>query len=239
MPVKEPSQIRVILVKSKGILADISRNFYQYSMQISYFGLEAFKISNKNFTAILNPYSKESGLTPMRGNADLIMLSEAVNPLYSYTQGFSGEPFIIDTPGEFDTKDFTVTGIPIRNGGKLITAHLIQTEGITILNLGHISELKLNEDELEDLGDVDILLLPVGGHDVLDYDAAAKAANMIEPKIIIPMDYMLPGIKLELNSNEKFLRQIGGKFETLDKLSLKKKDLVEDGVKVIVLEPAR
>jgi hypothetical protein len=208
-------------------------------MQISYFGLESFKITNKNFTAILNPFSKESGLTPMRGNADLIMLSEAPNPLYSYTQGFSGDPFIIDTPGEFDTKDFTVTGIPIRNGSKLITAFLIQTEGVTILDLSHISELKLTEDEVEDLGDVDILLLPVGGHDVLDYDQAAKTVSLIEPKIIIPMNYQMPGVKINLDSNEKFLKQMGGKFETMEKLSLKKKDLTEEGLKVIILEPAR
>jgi L-ascorbate metabolism protein UlaG (beta-lactamase superfamily) len=116
------------------------------------------------------------------------LLSDAANELHSYTQSLTGEPFIIDTPGEFDVKDFAVNALPIWNDKHLVTAHLIQTEGMTVLNLGNISELKLNEDELEDLGDVDILLVPVGGNAVMDGTMAAKAVNMIEPKIVIPMD---------------------------------------------------
>lgn len=208
-------------------------------MQISYFGLGSFKITNKNFTAILNPFSKESGLTPPRGNADLILLSEAENPAMSYVQGLSGDPFILDTPGEFDVKDFAITAIPVRNGENLITIHLMQSEGITILNLGHISELKLTEDEVADLGDVDILLVPVGGNGVLDASQAAKVVNMIDPRIVIPMDYQIPGLKLPLDGSEKFLKLLGNKFETMDKLTLKKKEIVDDQLRVIVLEPLR
>ncbi len=208
-------------------------------MQISYYGLGSFKITNKNFTAIINPFSKESGLTPPRGAADLVMLSDTADELHSYTQSLTGDPFIIDTPGEFDVKDFAVNAIPIWNDKHLVTAHLIQTEGMTILNLGNVNELKLNEDEVEDLGDVDILLVPVGGNSVMDYDKAAKAVNMIEPKIVIPMDYKTDGVKTDFEGNEKFLKQLGNKFETLDKLTIKKKDLPEEGMKVIVLETLR
>ena len=208
-------------------------------MQISYFGLGSFKIINKNFTAIINPFSKESGLVPPRGAADLVMLSEATDEIQSYIQSLSGEPFVIDTPGEFDVKDFAVNALPIWNDKRLITAHLIQTEGMTVLNLGSIAELKLSEDELEDLGDVDVLLVPVGGNSVMDYEHAAKAVNMIEPKIVIPMNYKMDGLKLDFETNEKFLKQFGNKFETMDKLVLKKKDLPEEGMKVIVLETLR
>lgn len=208
-------------------------------MQISYYGLGSFKITNKSFTAIVNPFSKESGLTPPRGAADVVMLSDAGSDLHSYTQSLTGDPFIIDTPGEFDVKDFAINAIPIWNDKHLITAHLIQTEGMTILNLGNVTELRLNEDEVEDLGDVDILLVPVGGNSVMDYEKAAKAVNMIEPKIVIPMDYKTDGLKTDLETNEKFLKQLGNKFETMDKLTLKKKDLPEEGMKVIVLETLR
>jgi hypothetical protein len=208
-------------------------------MQISYFGLGSFKITNKNYTAIINPFSKDSGLTPPRGATDLVMLSDATDELHSFTQSLTGDPFIIDTPGEFDVKDFAVNALPIWHDKRLITAHLIQTEGMTVLNLGNVSELKLNEDELEDLGDVDILLVPVGGNSVMDYDRAAKAVNMIEPKIVIPMDYKMDGLKVTLETNEKFLKQLGNKFETMDKLTMKKKDLPEEGMRVIVLETLR
>ena len=211
-------------------------------MQISYFGLTSFKISSKNYTSISDPFSKESGLTPPRGNADLIILSEKDNELYSYTQSISGQPFMVDGPGEYDVKEHVITGIPLKNkAGKVVTIYLMEVDGIKILNLSHIKKLELTEDELEDLGDVDILIIPIGGDDVLDYEDAAKTINLIEPKIVIPSHYKIPGLKISAQSEEKFLKQLGNKFEKMDKLSLKKKDLPTDDqpVKVIVLETLR
>lgn len=212
-------------------------------MQISYFGLSSFKITSKDHASILDPFSKESGLTPPRGNADVLILSEKDNELYSYTQSISGTPFMVDGPGEYDVKDHVISGIPIRNKstGKVVTIYLIEVEGIKILNLAHIKKLELTEDELEDLGDVDILIIPVGGEDVLDYEDAAKTVNLIEPKIVIPSHYKISGLKVDAQSEEKFLKQMGGKFEKMEKLSIKKKELpTEDqSIKVIVLEPLR
>jgi hypothetical protein len=209
-------------------------------MQISYFGLGSFKITNKNYTTVINPFSKESGLIPPRGGTDVILLSDVTDPINSYTQSLSGDPFVIDTPGEYDVKDFAIDATPIRNDGRIITAHLIQTEGITILNLGNIFELKLTEDEIEDFGDIDILLLPVGGNGVMDFSQASKAANLLEPKIIIPMYYKIPNLKIDFDSSDRFVKQFGGKAENMDKLNLKKKDLLaEESVKIIILEPLR
>jgi len=211
-------------------------------MQISYFGLSSFKISGKNYSSISDPFSKESGLTPPRGNADLLILSEPKNELYSYTQGISGTPFLVDGPGEYDVKEHVITGIPIKDkNGRVITVYLIEVDGIKILNLAHIKKLELSEDELEDLGDVDILIVPVGGEEVLDYEDAAKVVNLIEPKIVIPSHYKISALKVDAQSEEKFIKQMGGKSEQLEKLSLKKKDLPEDdrSAKLIILEPLR
>ncbi len=202
-------------------------------MQIQYFGLSSFKLTSKDTTSIIDPFSKESGLTPPRGNADLLILSEKDNELYSYTSSISGEPFIVDGPGEYDVKEHTITGIPVKDkDGRVVTVYLIELEGIKILHLAHIKKLALNQDELEDIGDVDILLIPVGGDEVLDYDEAAKAVNYIEPKIVIPMHFKSP---------DKFLKEMGGKEERMEKLNIKKKDLpAEDApTKVIVLEQLR
>lgn len=211
-------------------------------MQIQYFGLSSFKLSSKDVTSIIDPFSKESGLTPPRGAADLLILSEKDNELYSASTGISGEPFIIDGPGEFDVKDHTVTGIPVKtDDGRVVTIYLIELEGIKILHMAHIKKLSLDKDEIEDLGSIDVLLVPVGGDSVLDYDEAAKAVNFIEPRIVVPMHYQTDGLKLKLASAEKFLKELGGKEEKLDKLSLKKKDLpAEDApTKVVILEPLR
>ncbi len=208
-------------------------------MQISYFGLSSFKLASKNYTSITDPFDKSSGLTPPRGNADLLILAEKENPLYSYTQSISGTPFIVDGPGEYDVKEHAITGIPIKKDGRLITIYLMEIEGIKILNLTHIKKLELTQDELEDLGEVDILIVPVGNNEVMDYETAAKAANLIEPKIIIPSHYQTGGLKIPADNLEKFLKEMGGKHENAEKLNIKKKDLTEEAVKIMVLEPMR
>ncbi len=211
-------------------------------MQIQYFGLSSFKLSSKEVTSIIDPFSKESGLTPPRGNADLLILSEKDNELYSYASSISGEPFIVDGPGEYDVKEHTITGIPVKTeDGKVITIYLIELEGIKILHMAHIKKLALSKDEIEDIGSVDILLVPVGGESVLDSDEAAKTVNFIEPRIVIPMHYKMEGLKIKADAEQKFLKELGGKEERLEKLIIKKKDLpAEDApTKVIVLEPLR
>ena len=109
------------------------------------------------------------------------------------------------------------------------------------MDLAHIKKLELTEDELEDLGDVDILLVPVGNEEVMDYETAAKTVNLIEPRIVIPSHYKIDGLKVTAQSEEKFLKQMGGKFEKMEKLSIKKKELpTEDQpTKTIVLETLR
>lgn len=209
-------------------------------MQISYFGLSSFKLSSKDTTSIIDPFSKDSGLTPPRGAVDLVILSEPENPLYSYYQSISGEPFVVSGPGEYDVKGHAITGIPVKDKeGRVVTIYLIELEGVKILHMAHIKKLALTQDELEDIGDVDIMLVPVGGKEVLEAEEAAKAVNNIEPKIVIPTHYKMPGLSIDAGTPEKFLKEMGGKSETMDKLSLKKKDLTEETTKVVILEPLR
>ena len=210
-------------------------------MQISYFGLSSLKITSKDHTTILDPFSKESGLVPPRGSADLIILSEPQNELYSYTQGLTADDqFIVDGPGEYDVKDQAITGLAVKSAEKkFITVYLITVEDIRILSLSHIAKLNLTQDELDDIGEVDILLLPVGGESVMDYEDAAKAVNLIEPKIVIPTHYQIKNLDVKAQPVEKFLKEMGNKHESLEKLSIKKKDLQPEGTKVVLLEPLR
>jgi len=208
-------------------------------MQIQYFGLSSFKITTKEATIITDPFHKDSGLTPPRGAADVLILAQKDKELYSATSGISGEPFLMDTPGEYDVKGVTVTGIPLKQEEGYVTVYLIESEDIRILNLTHIKEFSLKENELEELGDIDILILPVGGNTVLSASAAAKVVNEVEPKIVIPSHYKMSDLILDLDGLEKFIKEMGGKKEDMDKLTVKKKDLVEEATKVVVLEPLR
>jgi L-ascorbate metabolism protein UlaG (beta-lactamase superfamily) len=218
-------------------------------MQIQYFGLSSFKITTKEATIITDPFHKDSGLTPPRGAADVLILAEKNSKLYSATSGISGEHFDITDPGDYDVKGVTVTGIPLKQEDKYITIYLIESEDIRILNLSHIHEFNLKEDELEALGDIDILIVPVGGNTVLSASAASKVVNEVEPKIVIPSHYKMSrgagsgsagnDLILDLDGLEKFVKEMGGKKEEMEKLVLKKKDLQEEGTKLVILEPLR
>jgi len=208
-------------------------------MQIQYFGLSSFKITTKEATIITDPFHKDSGLTPPRGAADILVLAQKNSKLYSAVSGISGDHFDISDPGEYDIKGVTVTGIPLKQEDKYITIFLIESEDMRILNLTHIKEFNLTENELEELGEIDILILPVGGNTVMSASAASKAVNEIEPKIVIPSHYKMPGLIIDVDDLNKFIKEMGGKKEEMEKLTVKKKDLPEEGTKVVVLEPLR
>ncbi|MCX6797394.1 MAG: MBL fold metallo-hydrolase [Candidatus Doudnabacteria bacterium] len=208
-------------------------------MQIQYFGLSSFKIITKEATIITDPFHKDSGLTPPRGAADILILAEKNKKLYTATSGISGEHFDITDPGEYDLKAVTVTGIPLKQEEKFMSIFLIESEDIRILNLTHIKEFNIKEEDLESLGDIDILILPIGGNSVMSASAAAKAVNQVEPKIVIPSHYKMKDLILDLDAPDKFVKEMGGKKEEMEKLTVKKKDLQEEGTKVVVLEPLR
>lgn len=208
-------------------------------MQIQYFGLSSFKITTKEATIITDPFHKDSGLTPPRGAADILILAEKNSKLYSAASGISGEYFNVTDPGEYDVKGVTVTGIPLKQEKGYVTVFLIESEDIRILNLTHIKEWSMKEDEIEELGDIDILILPVGGNTVIPASAASKIVNEVGPKIVIPSHYKMDDLILDLDSKDKFVKEMGGKKEEMEKLTIKKKDLHEEGIKLVILEPLR
>ncbi len=216
-------------------------------MQIHYFGLSSFKITTKDATVITDPFDKESGLLSPRGAADIVILSEKLNKLYSATSGFSGEPFLMDDPGDYDLKGVTVTGIPLKQEGdetkdgkpRYVTATLIEAEDMRILNLNHIRTFNMKEDDLDSLGEIDILILPVGGNSVMTAKDASKIAHEIEPKIVIPSHYATEGLKLPYEKVDGFIKEMGGKSENMEKLLIKKKDLDPERMQIITLDPLR
>ncbi len=208
-------------------------------MQIQYFGLSSFKISSPKITIITDPFGKASGLMPPRGSADILILAEKDNPLYSATSGVSGKPFLISDPGEYDIKGVTVSGLPLLQDDHYVAAYLIELEDVKILNLSHIKQFSMKENELEELGEIDVLLLPVGGKSVLDGASAAKVVNAVEPKIVIPSHYQTGGLGVGADRVEAFIKEMGGRSETLDKLTIKKKDLADENIKIIILDPLR
>jgi L-ascorbate metabolism protein UlaG (beta-lactamase superfamily) len=216
-------------------------------MVITWFGLSSFKISSGNLTLVTDPFSKNTGLTPPRVATDIAVISNIQNDLYNNKESLGGDStFVIDGPGEFDAKGLFVHGIQAKgnekqkeNGFDYTTIYSIKMEDIRLGFLGSISQKELTDSQIEELGEIDILFVPVGGHTVCDAEQAVSIVNQIEPHIVIPMHYSQKGLKLSLDKIDVFLKEIGSKAAPQEKLTIKKSEIAEKESEVVVLESQR
>lgn len=209
-------------------------------MQISWFGLSSFKITGKDLTIITDPFGKSTGLSPVRGGADVVISS---NPNLDWCNNFSsisGTPFIITGPGEYDIKGSFIIGTAAENQELgPTTIYNIEVEGVRIAFLGPIKQTQLTDVQKQTFEGCDIVLIPTGGKQILDYENATKIATQLEPFIVVPHSYKIQGVDLNLDKLDKFLQEMGGKHEEMEKITLKKKDLVGDSTQLIILTPQR
>ena len=206
-------------------------------MTISWFGLSSFKIVGKDMTIITDPFGSSSGLSAVRGAADVVICS---NPKLDWCNNFSsitGSPFMVTGPGEYDIKQAFIIGAPAENKALgATTIYSIELEGIRIAFLGPIGQTQLTDEQKETLEGSDIVLVPVGGKDILDFETAAKIATKLEPFIVVPHSYKIANLTVNL---DKFLQEMGGKHAEEEKLTLKKKDLAGEQTSLVVLTPQR
>lgn len=223
-------------------------------MYIQWFGQSFFKITAKNakgedLTIVIDPFNKNYGLKlPNKFGADIVLVThdhEDHNNL-DLIKGteLSPEPFIISGPGEYEVKGILIYGIPAfhddENGAKLgdNTMYVLEIENMWLAHLGDLGQKKLSEKQLEHLEGVDVLLIPVGGTYTLDTKSANQIISEIEPRLIIPMHYKIPDLNVkDLDSVEKFIKEIGLKAEETDKLKIVKKDLPQEDTKLVILQP--
>ncbi|MBI2453006.1 MAG: MBL fold metallo-hydrolase [Parcubacteria group bacterium] len=118
------------------------------------------------------------------------------------------------------------------------TIYVVDAEDMRLCHLGDLGQSELTSEQVDQIGEVDILFVPVGGTYTIDAKEASHIVSQIEPKIAVPMHYALPNVKVKLAGVGQFLKTMGLKAEEpLPKLSLKQKDLDGEETKVIVLQP--
>lgn len=211
-------------------------------MVISWYGGACFKIQSGDLTIVTDPFSKETGLTPPRFRADIVTLSHAHSHVQS--ESIPENPIVIDGPGEYEARGIMIYGAETfhdNSGGTffgLNAAYIIEIEDMKLCHLGFLGEEKLRGAALEAIGDVDILFVPVGGGETIGAEAARKIIQEIEPRIVIPMCYKIPGIKGPELGADAFLKEMGIRNKTEDeRLTIKKKDLPQmEETKVVVLK---
>lgn len=200
------------------------------------------KTGDKEATLLTDPYPNEASLRfPRTANPDILLLSHQDRSRFNI-EGAGGSPSIISDPGEYEVKGVFVQGIqdPGVEAGtpKRPLVYRIVTEGMSVGFLGQLKRA-LTDAEVEELGDIDILLLPVGGGEVMGSKAASDTISRIEPRMVVPLHYDIPGIKAKLESVNAFCKSLGVcKRQDAPKLKIAKKDLPTEDLLVTVLERA-
>jgi len=190
-------------------------------MIIQWFGHFYFRVDVKNKIIAIDSYSESiTGLKPTRFKSDILLITHKEEKDDDKSI-IMGDPLILDGPGEIETGGVFIEGI----SQKTNTIYLIKSEGITLCHLGNFEKKNLKEELLEKVANVDILLVPIGGNNTINYEEAVSIINQTEPKIVIPMHYALPNSKIKLDSLDKFLKAISKKPEALDKLVIRKNNL--------------
>lgn len=201
-------------------------------MQITWYGQTCFRINtqpnrNSSVNLLIDPPAKESGLRGPKLEADILLVTSESPKIEA------GNYFLITGPGEYEIKEIYIEGIAASEN----TIYTIEAEEIRVCHLGKLSQKELNPEQLEKIGNVDILMIPIGGEEAIDAKGAIKIMTQIEPKIIIPMYYRTPKLKIKLDTLDQFLKTLGVKAaEPLAKLSIRKKDISAEEAKIIVLQ---
>ena len=215
-------------------------------MKITWHGQSCFKLLVKSnngdkITILIDPFDKDTGLTPPRGGADIVLITHDHHD-HNNLKTVSGSPFVINGPGEYDIKGIYIKGIySYHDNNKgldrgINTIYVIESEEMEICHLGDLGQKELVDTQLDKMGEVDILMVPIGGTYTIDSEEAVKIINQIEPTIVIPMHYKIPGLNIKLEEVKDFLKEIGAQQETTEELNVKKLDLGED-MKVVILKP--
>ncbi len=201
-------------------------------MIITYYGLSCFKIQSGDTTLVFDLPSKKSNIKPPRFHADIALESHDHSG-HNGAKGLSEEKqtFLIDSPGEYEVKGVYIQGFKTYHDN---TVYVVQIENIKLCFMGDYGEKELRPELKEGIDKIDILFVPVGGETVLEPEASRNLANQLKPGIVIPTHYV-PGGKTD--KLKAFLAEMGQKdVKPLEKLSIKKKEISENGARVVVLE---
>lgn len=209
-------------------------------MEIDWFGHACFRLRGREGTVIVDPYGKDIGLSFARPRGDIVTISHA-HPGHSFAAGVKGDPKIIDGPGEYEIKNIFVTGVPTahdKKGGKergANTVYVFDIDGLTICHLGDLGHVP-TQPQIEALGNVNVLLVPVGGVSTIHGGEAAEIVSMLEPQIVIPMHFAHADLKFKLDSPLKFFKAMGIKAPNAVASLKVTKDNLPSETQVVVLE---
>lgn len=208
-------------------------------MELTYHGGNCVRVNMKQATVVVDDTVKQLGGKPVAKDGDIVLQT------HKQSAPEKDVKMVIDSPGEFEVSEVSIIGVAAQahmgeKGTRTATMYKIIHDDIRIAFLGHVFE-EVTDDEIEELGHVDVLIVPVGGNGyTLDGEGAAKVIRRIDPKIVIPTHYADTSLNYEVPQNElaDSLKGLGMEpAETVPKLKLKYSDITTtENLKLIVLE---
>jgi L-ascorbate metabolism protein UlaG (beta-lactamase superfamily) len=203
-------------------------------LDITYLGHSAFRLRGKDVTIVTDPPPGS------KIQADIVTLTRT-DGKQPATDELGAATRLVAGPGEYEVADVLIAGVATATEpsvGALSTAYVFRFDDLAVCHLGG-ARAKLTPQQIEEIGNVDVLLVPVGGNGLLNAAAAAEVVHQLEPKLVIPMEYRIDGMAPEREPVDHFCREMGTKeFAAESKVSVTKNTLPSE-VRVIVLESKR
>jgi L-ascorbate metabolism protein UlaG (beta-lactamase superfamily) len=208
-------------------------------MEITWLGHANFRIRGREGVVVTDPAPWKGA--PAKATADIVTVSHT-HPGHNQAALVPGSPRVIEGPGEYEVKGIQIYGIQTfhdaekgKKRGKN-TAYVLDFDELVVCHLGDLGHL-LGSDQVDQMRNVDVLLVPVGGSTSLDGAGAAEVVRQVEPRYVVPMHFAHPSIRKELGPVERFLKEMGvQEAEPQAKLALQASS-GDAETKVVVLDP--
>lgn len=213
-------------------------------MDITYLGHSSFRIKGKDATLVTDPFDgKMLGFKFPKVEANIVTVSHQHGD-HNQVSDIAGNPKVVDGPGEYEIGGVSIFGTPTFHDDKKgeerghNTVFTITFEHINLCHLGDLGH-KLTEEQIGQIGSVDILLVPVGGHYTINAQEAAEVVSQLEPKIVIPMHFkeegLVPELAKVLAPVEDFVKELGVEPMRDNKFSITYDKLPEE-MQLVLLE---
>jgi L-ascorbate metabolism protein UlaG (beta-lactamase superfamily) len=181
-------------------------------VEIVWVGHSCFRLRGREATIITDPFARTSGYSLGRVTADVVTVSNG-HPHHNAADEIGGNPFVVDGPGEYEVRGIFITGLRTGNQKSRAsdprnTAYILKVDDVTVCHLGDLTSV-LTTEQIEQMKDVDVLLVPVGGHCTVGAPEAVEIISQVEPKLVIPMHYATEASTVDLEGVDRFLREMG------------------------------
>ena len=179
-------------------------------MELIWYGLSCFRLTGRGQASVItDPYNGSVGLPPLKLRGDIVTISHDARG-HNNASAVTGRRHALTGPGEYEIGGVFITGISTVEEAETTdnVLYLFDYDGLTVAHLGDMARVP-TQTQIEALEQVDVLLVPVGGGNSLNAAQASEIVSMLEPKVVIPMHYKMPELKLELEGVDRFLNEMG------------------------------